>query len=317
MNSVNTERTTLRVQAARRADEPLTPEELAEREREKAELLAHLEAQAEQHEDRVYEQRATAVIDAMLGIPTGPTDEPAEDDVAAFEAVADAQDDQDAQTVGVVTGLQARAGEARAAHEQSDADILAGARARLAPAYEAAKLAARKMRSLEHQHRHTLDTLSTLDWRYLRQHLVATVWFKRVGECEAALTAVLDGFRGFKATWDRLRDEVSGLTVIKLGDRTLVPRLEWELGFLADHPYDMEKNKLFRLRQTVTALDAAMKAHEAETPVPISADAAATASTRASSIEAERYRLDPLPQRPDDDVKPAPGRVRDKNPLDG
>ncbi len=313
---MNSERTTERVRAARRrADEvvvveDLTPEEIQALEDEKRVLIAHLEAQAEQHEDRVYEQRATAVIDAMLGIPTGPTDEPDEDGVAAVEAVADAVDAQDDVTVGVVTGLQERAATVRAAQEQSDVDRLTAVKDRLRLVYEKARDAHRAVLKLRAQHSKTLATLEHLDWKWVRESLSGTVYMPRVLAAQHALDTVLTMFRSLDRMWEITRDGWRDLSLARLSG---LPDLEYLMKHLGECEYSARQD-FFKLRDAVQKLDAAMKAADGDR-VPISADAAATAATAADTRDRMRPGLDPLPAKPDES-RLAPTRVRDKNPFD-
>ncbi len=311
------EKNVRRLVAGRRAEaevaEPLTPEELAEREAEKAALIASLERA--EHPEPSYELQATAAIDKMLGelgepITKQPEDE--DDDVPEPPTVGEMPD---AETLALGERMIRRAAVAERAAQDADDHILADARARLKPAREAAKLAVYEVRKLQREYQGKLDVLESLDWKFLHNMLAATVYHRRVTETHGALATVLDTFRNIEETWARLRDSLKSLSLMRITtDRSLVPTLEQHLRWLADRPYGA-KQDVYRLKDAVQKLDQAMQAHEAETTPPVSEDAKATADTRESSRDIMRAELDPLPAQPDD-VKQAPGRVKDRNVFD-
>ncbi len=313
---MNTERTTAKVIARRRADEvvaeePLTPEEIQALEVEKAALIASLE-RAEP--EPTYEQQATAAIDAMRGeepVAKSPEDDD-DDDVPALPTTVGEM--PDAETMALGERMIRRAAVAERAERDADDRILADARERLRPAREAAKAAVYEIRKLEREYRGKLDVLEGLDWKFLHAMLAPTVWHRRVTETHTALATVLDTFRNVEETWVRLRNSVKSLSLMRITtDRSLVPTLEQHLRWLADRPYGA-KQDLYKLREAVQKLDAAMKAHDAETTPPVSEDAKATADTRESSRDIMRAGLDLLPVKPDD-VKQAPARVKDASPF--
>ncbi len=290
------ERTTARIRAARRgAVEDLSPEEIASREQERQELLAHLAAQADDEQPEP-EQRPYPTPEQLreFGIISAP-------DLVKMTP----------EELGLATGIgdHAKAESARATTEDEErlAQIVAG----LAPFKAMVESTFDRCKVIENDWSTFLKELRSVNWSAFRhRHPRGAPLSRRITDVMNGLDEATRLIEHAHRAHDDLIGRIDGVSVGRVMiDRHYLPEIRWEVELYVTIPKGIS-DVLWRLRRDAVHLKESLDRLAGDTTPAPSADAVATAATASENRTLARSEIDPLPAKPDN-VKMAPARVRD------
>ncbi len=287
------------ITARRGAVEDLSPEEIASREQERQELLAHLAAQEEAEPEP--EQRPDPTPEQLreFGIISAP-------DFLKMKP------EELALATGIGDHAKVEATRDREEDEERLRQIVAG----LAPFKAMVVTAFQKCQTIAAEWADFLREMRSVDWRAFGQrHPRGAPLARRIADVTNGLSEATRLIDYAHRTHDDLLARINGVTLGRVQtDRLYLPEVRWEAELFVNIPKGIS-DVLWKLRRDAGYLKEALDRLAGEVPVEPSEDARATAATRAENFMIARAEITPLPADESKMPKLAPGRVKDASPF--